>query len=106
MLLMKRIFFFCVLLISPILCFFAFCFAVTIGVMWEFFEFAMDSITGSNMLRWQDKPTNKFGAGLNDIMWDMIASTTAAAIVCMICWLLLRKNSERRLFSIKREKVD
>ena len=83
---------------------FAFCFSVTIGVLWEFFEFTMDNITNSNMLRWQDKSPNKFGAGLNDIMWDMIASTTSALIVCFLCWLLLRRNSERRLFAIKRMK--
>lgn len=48
----------------------AFCFAVTIGAVWEIFEFAMDQTFGMNMQK----------SGLVDTMWDLIVDCIGAFI--------------------------
>jgi len=50
--------------------FFAFCFAMTIGALWEVFEFGMDQTFGMNMQK----------SGLNDTMGDLIVNTLGAVI--------------------------
>ena len=50
--------------------FFAFCFAVFIGTMWEIFEFGMDQVFGFNMQK----------SGLVDTMGDLIVNTMGALI--------------------------
>ncbi|KAB2879091.1 MAG: hypothetical protein F9K34_17435 [Albidovulum sp.] len=52
------------------LAFMSFCFAMTIGALWEIFEFAMDQIFGLNMQK----------TGLIDTMWDLIVDTVGATI--------------------------
>lgn len=52
------------------LAFMAFCIAITIGVVWEVFEFAMDQMFGLNMQK----------SGLMDTMWDLIVDIVGAAI--------------------------
>lgn len=46
----------------------AFCFAVTIGAIWEVFEFLMDQLFGLNMQK----------SGLTDTMWDLIVDCAGA----------------------------
>ena len=48
--------------------FFAFCFALAIGAIWEIFEFAMDQTFGLNMQK----------SGLMDTMWDLIVDMIGA----------------------------
>lgn len=48
----------------------AFSFAVTIGSLWEIFEFGMDQIFGTNMQK----------SGLVDTMGDMIVNTLGASV--------------------------
>lgn len=48
----------------------AFCVAITIGALWEIFEFAMDQLFGMNMQK----------SGLDDTMWDMIVNAIGASI--------------------------
>jgi len=50
--------------------FFAFCFAITVGVAWEMFEFAMDQLFGLNMQK----------SGLMDTMGDLIVDAAGAAL--------------------------
>ncbi|OYX41845.1 MAG: hypothetical protein B7Z02_14675 [Rhodobacterales bacterium 32-67-9] len=50
--------------------FVSFCFALSIGTMWEIFEFAMDQLFGLNMQK----------SGLVDTMWDLIVDTLGAGI--------------------------
>lgn len=50
--------------------FFAFCFAVSIGVMWEVFEFTMDQLFGLNMQK----------SGLLDTMGDLIVDMIGAGL--------------------------
>ena len=52
------------------LAFFAFCFAMAIGAMWEIFEFGMDQIFGLNMQK----------SGLTDTMADLIMNFLGALI--------------------------
>ncbi len=52
------------------LAFLAFSIAVSIGALWEIFEFAMDSLFGLNMQK----------SGLVDTMWDLIVNTIGASI--------------------------
>lgn len=50
--------------------FISFCFALSIGTLWEIFEFAMDQIFSLNMQK----------SGLIDTMWDLIVDTLGASI--------------------------
>ena len=50
--------------------FMSFCFGLSIGAMWEIFEFAMDQIFGLNMQK----------SGLIDTMWDLILDTLGAGL--------------------------
>jgi uncharacterized membrane protein YjdF len=60
--------------------FFAFLFAVWIGVLWEIFEFSMDSFFAMNMQKEMlDDPS-----GLTDTMWDLIVDTLGALIITVI----------------------
>jgi uncharacterized membrane protein YjdF len=52
------------------LAFFAFCFAMAIGVLWEVFEFGMDELFGLNMQK----------SGLADTMYDLIIDTFGAIL--------------------------
>jgi len=64
---------------------FAFFFSITIGTVWEIFEFAMDQLFGFNMQK------EMFGdhSGLTDTMWDMIINAMGAFIISMMGWWYL-----------------
>ena len=62
--------------------FFAFCFGITIGVLWEVFEFGMDEIFGFNMLK----------SGLMDTMWDLIVDAIGAALGAAAGYFYLKKK--------------
>lgn len=73
---------------------FAFLFAVSIGTIWEIFEFIMDRIFGLNMQKQMfDDPS-----GLTDTMWDMIVNALGAFLVSFTGWRYLKKQ---RHFFIK-----
>ena len=61
---------------------FSFTFAVSIGVFWELFEFGMDSIFGTNMLK----------SGLVDTMGDLIVDISGALIVSLGSYYYLTDN--------------
>lgn len=60
--------------------FFAFCFALAVGAMWEIFEFGMDQIFGLNMQK----------SGLLDTMGDLIVDTVGALIGASVGFLYLK----------------
>jgi len=62
------------------LAFLAFSIAVSIGAIWEIFEFSMDSIFGMNMQK----------SGLVDTMWDLIVNTIGASIGALAGFLYQR----------------
>ena len=53
---------------------FAFAFAVSLGVVWEIFEFAMDQIFNMNMQ----------ASGLVDTMWDLIVDSIGALVISIL----------------------
>lgn len=77
--------------------FFALCFAVTCGVVWEVFEYLMDVIFDTNMQK----------SGLHDTMGDLVIDTAGALIVSINGYLTMRdrrKNVLGRAISRFREK--
>lgn len=73
---------------------FAFLFAVSIGTIWEIFEFFMDRIFGLNM----QKQMFNDPSGLTDTMWDMIVNAVGAFLISFTGWRYIKK---RRHFFIK-----
>ena len=68
---------------------FAFLFAVTVGTLWEIFEFAMDQIVGTNM----QKPMLCDPSGLGDTMWDMIVNSLGALTISALGgWYMKRRQ--------------
>lgn len=64
--------------------FFAFCFALAIGTMWEVFEFVMDQVFGLNMQK----------SGLMDTMGDLIVDMVGALVGAGSGWAYLRWQSK------------
>ena len=70
--------------------FFAFCFAVSVGGVWEIFEFGMDQVFGTNMQKAMfDDPS-----GLTDTMWDLIVDTIGALVICVFGWWYLKRPED------------
>lgn len=70
------------------LVFFAFCFVMAIGAVWEIFEFSMDQTFGLNMQK----------SGLLDTMWDFIVDALGGLISSVVGYFYIEK--ERKLRSI------
>ncbi len=68
--------------------FFAFLFAVTVGTLWEIFEFAMDQLAGTQM----QKPMLGDTSGLTDTMWDMIVNALGALAISVLGWWYMRQQ--------------
>ena len=69
--------------------FFAFCFSVAVGAIWEIFEFAMDELAGANMQKHMfDDPS-----GLTDTMWDLIVDTLGAMVVCVTAYIYMKRGT-------------
>jgi hypothetical protein len=67
--------------LSPsFLALFSMSFAISIGVLWEIYEYFMDSTLGWNMQR----------SGLNDTMSDLIVDSIGAFAVALIGYLYLK----------------
>jgi hypothetical protein len=64
---------------------FAFFFSISIGTVWEIFEFSADQLFGFNMQK------EMFGdeSGLTDTMWDMIINAVGAAMISLFGWWYL-----------------
>lgn len=70
---------------------FAFSFALSLGALWEIFEFIMDSTLGFSMQL----------ASLNDTMWDLIVDAISAAMMAGLTYIYVVKPRQRlikRLF--------
>jgi len=69
---------------------FAFCFAVTVGVFWEIFEFGVDRIFNLNMqkFRYPELGDN----GLLDTMIDLIVDSIGALVTVVIGYFYMRKE--------------
>jgi len=69
---------------------FVFCFAITMGVVWEVYEFAFDFFFKGAMQQW-DMPSNAVvmgrdyqGMGLRDTMSDIIVACIGAVVAAVI----------------------
>jgi len=68
--------------------FFAFTFAISIGTVWEIFEFSADQIFQLNM----QKPMMGDPSGLTDTMWDMIVNAIGALMISLTGWWYLKSK--------------
>lgn len=66
--------------------FFSFLFALGVGAVWEIFEFAMDSLVGTNM----QKPMFGDPSGLTDTMWDLILDAAGALVISILGYVYLK----------------
>jgi hypothetical protein len=64
-------------------CFFGVTFAVTLGVLWEIFEFVVDQI-------WPRVNMQSNETGVVDTMYDLIVDTLGAIVVAMMGWAYYR----------------
>lgn len=94
--------------LSPgLLSIFAFCFSITLLVVWEFYEFSVDTIayninneTSRNMQRYQwvnDSLVYPQPYGLMDTMLDLIVGSIGAALVSFVGWRILLKKQTLKL---------
>jgi len=81
---------------------FAFCFAKTLGIIWEISEFVMDITLGTNTQQWADR----YGvplvgqAALFDTMKDIIANAIGAVLISVWGYFRLRKKDWPKVLSI------
>jgi len=61
---------------------FGFSFALSIGAIWEIFEFSMDQLLGMNMQK----------SGLVDTMWDLIVDAVGAFLASLAGYTYIRGN--------------
>ena len=83
------------IVLSPLfVALFSFCFAVTLGVIWEFYEFTFDVILGLNMQKFAlENGTQLIGrAALTDTMVDLFVDAVGAFIMSVIGYISLRYN--------------
>lgn len=73
---------------------FSFCFAVTLGVVWEFYEFTFDGLLGLNMQKFAlENGTQLIGrAALVDTMVDLFVDAVGALIMSVIGYISLKYN--------------
>lgn len=69
---------------------FSFCFAVTVGVFWEFFEFGMDRLFGFNMQKFRGVGQD----GLIDTMLDLIVDSIGALVVSILGFFYIKEKQD------------
>lgn len=71
---------------------FAFCFAMTMGALWEIYEFGADCLLQTNMQKFAlDDGTNKIGqAALQDTMKDIIVDALGAVATSVMGYISLK----------------
>lgn len=87
---------------------FVFCFAMTIGVLWEIFEFGMDFFFGTTMQQW-DISSNAIimgkdyqGIGLRDTMADLIVTCVGAIVASILAYFAYRHERSTVLGVMRR----
>ena len=69
---------------------FAFCFALTMGVFWEFFEFGADRLFGYNMQKFRMPGQD----GLVDTMNDLIVDAIGAIVACIGGYIYIKRKKD------------
>ncbi len=88
---------------------FALSFAVTVGVLWEVYEFCADGLFGTNMQKFgpQDGAAFLGRDALRDTMLDLVVDTVGAAVVSLIGYLSLKlKNGWLESLLLKNRQSD
>jgi hypothetical protein len=67
---------------------FSFCFALSLGALWEIFEFGMDSFLDLGMQK----------NSLVDTMWDLIVDTVGAAVVSLSGYFYVKYKKRGGVF--------
>ena len=77
--------------------FFAFCFAIVIGVLWEVFEYAGDAVLHTNMQRYMTFDGVPFVGrmALHDTMKDLIQDVLGALGTSIIYAIIMRKKLKK-----------
>ncbi|MDR2421027.1 MAG: hypothetical protein LBD49_02850 [Oscillospiraceae bacterium] len=75
---------------------FAFCFSMTIGVVWEFFEFSMDTLFGADMQKNTVLAGGYVDIGLYDTMKDLIVNFIGAAVFSALGYFYIKHRGEGR----------
>lgn len=75
--------------------FFAFCFAMTMGMLWEIYEFSVDYFFGTNMQKFAlEGGVPKVGQeALMDTMKDIIVDTVGALVMSVLGYLSLKHKT-------------
>ena len=74
---------------------FAFCFALAAGVVWEIYEFAMDSLLGFNMQKYMLESGEALvgQAALADTMKDLIADSLGAIAMSVVGYVSMKHKT-------------
>lgn len=74
--------------------FFAYCFAITSGVVWEIYEFLADGILGTNMQKFLTDAGQELVAreAVRDTMEDLIVDALGSLLVVLIGYFYLRRK--------------
>lgn len=94
--------------LSPIfVAVFAFCFAVALGVVWEFYEFFADAVLGTNMQKFALETGEELTGrnALSDTMKDLIVDSVGALVTSIIGYISLKyKKGWVESFLLKKDK--
>jgi len=94
--------------LSPIfVVIFAFCFAVTLGAIWEFYEFAADGVLGTNMQKFALESGEQLVGrnAVSDTMKDLIVDSIGAFVAAVIGYISLKyKKGWVESFLLKKDK--
>lgn len=94
--------------LSPVfVAFFTLCFAVFLGVVWEFYEFTADGILHTNMQKYALESGEPLigRAALMDTMKDLIVDTVGALVMAVVGYISIRyQKGWVEKFQLHREK--
>ena len=78
--------------------FFAFCFALACGAVWEIYEFVVDGMLGMNMQKFATDQGVQFVGheAIRDTMEDLMVDAAGALVICLIGALFLRRKKREK----------
>ncbi len=88
---------------------FSFTFAVTLGVIWEVYEFTFDGVLNLNMQKFmlEDKTPLIGRAALTDTMKDLIVDMLGAGVMSLLGFAILKKKPDWLLnFDVRAREED
>lgn len=80
---------------SPfIIALFVFCFGLALGTLWELFEYSMDSLFGTNMLK----------SGIRDTMGDLLTDVIGSLAVAWTGYVIIKTDERRGIIGASLDK--